>query len=582
VAVLDPARTDPARTDPAAGGADPAGRRTRTARTRTARTGTTQLAGAAALIAVLTVLSRLAGFARIVVFSGAVGQTSLGNAYQAANTIPNIIFELVAGGALAALVVPLVAGPLARGDRAAAGATAAALLGWVLVLLVPLAVLVALAARPVTWLLLGGADPAALDSGARMLRVFAPQIPLYGVGIVLAGVLQAHRRFAWPVLAPLLSSLVVIATYLVFAATQPRHVDLPRVGRGGELVLSVGTTLGVVVLSLCLVPPVRRLRLPWRPTLRFAAGTGRSVRGLAAVGAVTVGAQQLSLALTIALIGHTAVPGAVVLFTQAQTLYLLPWAVLAVPVATSVYPALSASSATRDEARFAGTLAGATRGVLLLSGLGAAGLAAVAWPAAWLLSHVTRGTPDVARLAAALLGFAPGLLGYGLFALHSRALYARAEHRSAALAAVAGWGAVALASVGLALAVPGRDRVPAMTAANSVGMVVLGAVLVLLVRRRIGPAALAGVGRAGLAAVLAGLAAGTMGTVARLPLPGTPDVLVVLLAGMLSGSVAAVVFAAVAVLVDRADAGPVLARLREGVARLRGRVGRRRPEGRYR
>jgi putative peptidoglycan lipid II flippase len=528
---------------------------------------TAQIAGAAVLIAVLTVASRLAGFARIVVFSGAVGQTHLGDAYQAANTIPNIVFEIVAGGALAALVVPVIAGPLARGDRVAVGATASALLSWVLALLIPLAVIVALAAHPIMWLLLGRSTPDVLDSGARMLRVFAPQIPLYGVGIVLTGVLQAHRRFAWPVLAPLLSSLAVIGTYLTFAAVEPRGVDLPHVSRGAELILSVGTTLGVVVLSLCLLPPVRRLRLPWRPTLRFAADAARAVRGLAGVGAVTVGAQQLSLGLTIALVGWGTAAGSLVLFTQAQTLYLLPWAVLAVPVATSVYPVLSTSHVTGDQARYRRTLAGATRSVLLLSGLGAAGLAALAWPAAWLLSHVTRGSPDVARLSAAIIGFAPGLLGYGLFALHSRALYARGENRRAALAALAGWGAVAVASIVLALALPPPARVPAMTAANSVGMLVLGAVLVIIVGRRAGAGALAGVGRATVASVLAGVAGAVAGVVARVPV-GTPGWPQVALAGILSGSVAAAVFVGVAMLIDRRDAGPMLARLR---SRLRAR-----------
>lgn len=539
---------------------------------------TARIAGAAALIAGLTVVSRLAGFVRIVVFSGAVGQTHLGDAYQAANTIPNIIFELVAGGALAALVVPLVAGPLARGDRAEVGATASALLGWVLLLLIPLTLIVALAAHPIMWLLLGRSTPDVVAAGTRMLRVFAPQIPLYGVGIVLTGVLQAHRRFAWPVLAPLLSSLAVIGTYLAFAAVHPRGVDLPDVGRGAELILSLGTTLGVVVLSLCLVPPVRRLGLPWRPTLRFAPEAGRAVRGLAAVGALTVGSQQLSLALTIALVGSGTAAGSLVLFTQAQTLYLLPWAVLAVPVATSVYPVLSTSHVTGDQDRYRRTLAGATRSVLLLSGLGAAGLAALAWPAAWLLSHVTSGHPDVPRLAAAIIGFAPGLLGYGLFALHSRALYARGENRRAAVAALAGWGAVAAASILLAVTLPATARVPAMTAANSAGMLVLGVVLVVMIYRRVGAEALAGVGRAAVAAVLAGAVATVAGVLARLPV-GTPDWPAVALAGILSGSVAALVFVGVAMLIDRRDAGAMLARLRARLPRPRAHAAADRRDG---
>ena len=59
-----------------------------------------------------------------------------------------------------------------------------------------------------------------------MLRVFAMQLPLYGVGVVLTGVLHAHRRFTWPVLAPLLSSLTVIGAYAAFAA-----VEGPGTGR---------------------------------------------------------------------------------------------------------------------------------------------------------------------------------------------------------------------------------------------------------------------------------------------------------------------------------------------------------------
>ena len=86
--------------------------------------------------------------------------------------------------------------------------------------------LVALVAGPIVRLLPATGDPGQLDAGARMLRVFAPQLPLYGIGIVLTGVLQAHRRFAWPVLAPLLSSVTVIAAYLAFAAVDGAQADL--------------------------------------------------------------------------------------------------------------------------------------------------------------------------------------------------------------------------------------------------------------------------------------------------------------------------------------------------------------------
>ena len=105
----------------------PAAEGTSSSATRAATRG----AAAAAVITVLTVVSRIAGFGRTYVFLQTVGAGPLGNIYNAANTIPNIVFELVAGGALASLVVPLLAGAVAAGDRArvAAVTSAAARLG---------------------------------------------------------------------------------------------------------------------------------------------------------------------------------------------------------------------------------------------------------------------------------------------------------------------------------------------------------------------------------------------------------------------------------------------------------------------
>ena len=116
------------------------------------------VAGAAAMIAVLTLLARLAGFGRTLVFTNTVGAGSTGDVYLAANTVPNIVFEVVAGGALASLVVPMLAGGIAVGDREQVRRTASALLGWTLLVLTPLAVLVALLAEPIAQLLLGGGD----------------------------------------------------------------------------------------------------------------------------------------------------------------------------------------------------------------------------------------------------------------------------------------------------------------------------------------------------------------------------------------------------------------------------------------
>lgn len=528
-----------------------------------------RLAGAAALIAVLTVLSRIVGFVRTLILGRVTGGNShLTAAYLTANTIPNIIFEIVAGGALASLVVPLVAGAIARDDRRTVGETVSALLTWVLTILVPLAAVVAVLARPIVSLLIdaGQSTSATVEVATRMLRIFAIQIPLYGIGIVLSGLLQANRRFAWPVLAPLLSSVVVIATYVLYGLTEPHGRDIPEVSRDGRLILAIGTTLGVVALSLCLIVPARKLGLRFRPSYRFEPEARSAVGGLVAVGVITVAAQQLSLALAVALVNRGP-DGSFYVFTLAQTVYLVPWAVLAVPVATSVYPALATAFATGDETAFQRTLAGSTRGVALLSAIGASALIAAATPIGRLLA-VTSGI-DAPRLATAIATFAPGLLGYGLFALHSRALYARRQNRYAAVATIVGWGGVVVASVVLALALPVPQRVTALTAANSIGMTVLAIVLIAMIRRRVGAAATAGVGRAVLAAVVAGAAGAAAGIAIRIPLPAASGAVGDIARGVLSGVVAVLVFVAVAALLDRPDVGPLAVRLRRLATRRR-------------
>lgn len=548
--------------------------------TPTPLVGAGRVAGAAALIAVLTVASRLAGFGRTAVFTWVMGEASdLGGMYVVANTVPNIIFEIVAGGALASLVVPLLAGAVAAGDRAAVSATTGALLGWTLALLVPLAVVVAACAAPIIGLISEGRSAAEVAAGARMLRVFAPQLPLYGIGIVLTGVLQSYRRFAWPVIAPLLSSITVIGVYLAFAAVEGVHPRIAAVGRGGELILSGGTTLGVAVLSLSLLVPLRRLRLRIRPRWRFPADARSRVGGLALAGAATVTAQQIALVVSLHQVtgGPT---GAPVVFNLAQTVYLLPWAVLAVPLAVAAYPTLAAAYATGDADTYRDTLAPTVRRVLLFSCLGAAALTGTAAPVA---RFFWPGSGPAA--AAAIAGFAPGLLGYGLLAVLTRALYARNAAGPATRATVAGWLLVPLAAVAFAAVIPVEHRVLAVGLANSLGMLLAGVLLVVAVVRAAGRAAVAGLGRAALVGLLAGSVAAAVGA-ALVPgladaVGGTPARAAALLQGILSGVVVGAVFLAIAYPLDRHDVRPLLAsvggRLRGLTARAdRNTVG---PEG---
>ncbi|SNT05251.1 putative peptidoglycan lipid II flippase [Geodermatophilus pulveris] len=505
------------------------------------------VAGAAALIAVLTVLARLAGFGRTLVFTNAVGAGSTGDTYAAANTVPNIVFEVVAGGALASLVVPMLAGGIAAGDRAQVRATASALLGWTLLVLTPLAVALALGAGPVARLLLGTGDPAEVELAARFLVVFAPQVVLYGIGVVLTGVLQAHRRFAAPALAPLLSSIVVAGAYLAFAAVGGSRT-VEDLGTPAELVLTVGTTLGVAALALCLLPPVRRLGLGLRPALRFPVGVAPRVRRLAVAGVLTLAGQQLVAAVAIRLASAGAPDGTQVVYVAGLTVFLVPWAALAVPLATSAYPGLAERAGAGDEAGFRRALAPVVVLVVVASTLAAAVLVAVAGPMAGLF---LAGQPAavVGALRDTVAAFAPGLPGYGLVAVLARALYARGLWRAPTACVLGGWLVAVAADVVLAAVLPASDRAAALAAGHSTGVTVAGLALLAVTARVTGPAGLAGVARTGLSALAAAVPAAAAGLAVAGALGADPvpqgGLLATLGAGALAAATAAGVAAAV-------------------------------------
>ncbi|MCZ2840109.1 murein biosynthesis integral membrane protein MurJ [Modestobacter sp. VKM Ac-2985] len=506
------------------------------------------VAGAALLISVLTLLARLAGFGRTVVFTNAVGAGSTADTYVAANNVPNIVFEVVAGGALASLVVPMLAGGIAAGDREQVRRTANALLGWSLLVLVPLAGLLALFARPIAEALLGGdGDAAEVELAARFLLVFAPQVVLYGIAVVLTGVLQAHRRFAGPALAPLLSTLVVASAYLLFAGLDgSREVD--GLATPAELVLGVGTTLGVVALAASLLVPLRGLRLGLRPSLRFPVGAAPRVRRLALAGVLTLAGQQL-VALVAIRLAAGGPDGTQVAYFAGMTVFLLPWAALAVPLATSVYPGLTERAAVGDEEGYRRALAPAVVLTVVASAVAAAGLVAVSGPMARVFLAAPENAGAADALQATIAAFAPGLVGYGLVALLSRALYARGTWRSPTVCVVGGWLVAVAADLVLAAVLPPADRALALAAGHSIGVTVAGAALLVVVAREAGAGALAGAARTGGPALLAGGLAGAAGLLTARglgadPVPGD-GVLAAVGIGLAAGGVVLLVAAAV-------------------------------------
>jgi putative peptidoglycan lipid II flippase len=526
---------------------------------------------AAALIAALTVLARLLGLGRQLVFAHTVEAQCLGTAYVTANQVPNIIYDIVLGGALTSIMVPVLARPAQRSaaDPAAAGRvsqTSSALLTWTVLILGPVSALIAVAAGPLARLL-SPANPAAhcghadtVAVAGRMLAVFAPQVLLYGLAVVLYGILQAHRRFTGPALAPVLSSLVVIGAYVAFVPLGGAHrTQLSGLPLSAELVLSAGTTAGVAALAVTALVPALRLRLRLRPALRFPAGVGRQARRLAAYGIAALVAQDLSGLVVIGLANANGTQGALVLYSYGWQIFVSIYAVLAIPIAISAFPVLSAE---RRGAGFDETAAGSTRAVLLMSCLGAALLGAIAAPAA----RVFAGQGQAPQLALGFAAFAPGLIGYGLTACLSRVLLAARRTGAAAAGMCGGWLVVIAADVTLVQLVPARWVVAALGLGNTAGLTTAGIALAVAVRRACGAAALRATARAAAAGILAAAAGAAAGAAAAWLVPA-PGLALDAAGAVAAGACALAVFGVVAYLLDGGELRAALTRVRRTAAR---------------
>ena len=477
------------------------------------------IARAAVMIACVTIAARLAGFARVIVFARIVGPSCLGDTYFTANTVPNIIFDIVAGGALSSLVVPVLAGPAAAGERRVVDRTTSALLTWAATILVPIMVLGLVITRPLIRVLVGNGHPgcsaaAEVAVGARMLEVFLPQVVLYGIAVVLIGVLQAQRRFVGPALGPLISSLVVIAAYVAFGVVAAHEeTRLATLTHGHELILSVGTTLGVVALVLTLIVPAWRSGLRLHPTYRFPPGVAGTIRAMAISGAVVVGSSDLATAVVLRLTNSRGTDGSVVLYNLAWTVFTVPWAVAAVPLATSAFPGLTANWQRGDRIAYSTTTARTARAIVVVVAATAAVMAAAAGPVARVVVLDAPGHVEPTVLARGLATLAPGLLGYALVALLSRALYAQGNARTPALAVLVGWILAIVVDIVLATTMPASWTVAAVGIGTSLGVTLSGGWLLVALRRSAGAGSLTGLARAGTAAVTGGLLGGGCGLV---------------------------------------------------------------------
>jgi peptidoglycan biosynthesis protein MviN/MurJ (putative lipid II flippase) len=527
------------------------------------------IARGALVVAGLTVLSRVLGLVRTLVFSQTVGASCLGTAYVTANQVPDLLYQLILGGAPTTAMVLVLARSAERAasdpaEKARVGQITSALLTWTVVIVVPLCLVIVAAAGPIASLLNPSnpnahcvhADVVAVTR--EMLQVFAPQALFYGLSVVLYGLLQSYRRFAAPSIGPGISSLVLIACYLAFVPLNKGH-SLAQLPLTAELVLSVGTTLGIATLVVVAIPPTWRLHLQFRPMLRFPPGVARRAGGLALVGVIELVAIDVASVVSIRLANEFGKTGAIVIFNYGTQVFNSVAAVLAVSIVVSAFPVLSA----RGGPEFDRTSAGSTRAVLLMSLLGTAVIAAIAVPTA----HVLAKQPDqVPQLIEAFALFAPGVAGVAVIANLSRVMFVIGRLKVATAALAGSWLVAIAAYLVLVPLVPARLVVAALALGTTIGQIVVAIPLVFVTRKICGPAAVQGARHAALAG-LAACAVGTaVGVAISLAVPLHHKLVAAALAVLAAGG-AIIAFGVVAYILDDGDLKTVLAWVRHATRR---------------
>jgi putative peptidoglycan lipid II flippase len=283
-------------------------------------------------------------------------------------------------------------------------------------------------------------------------------------------------------------------------------------------------------------------------------------------GVLTLLAQDASTGVVIVLANRYGVPGTLVIYGFAWAMFVVPYAVLAVPIATSAFPELSARSkgASGQPGGFEETSSASTRAVLLASWLGTAILVGARVPLARMFESGS--VPAATTLAISLGTFAPGMIGYGLSANLSRVLYAHGRNRAPAFAVSLGWVLVMAADVAIVPFVPKPDVVPALGLGTSAGLTVAGAVLLVMVARVRGTVALTGVARAFLAGLVGCAASVAVGTILSAAVPRSGFVADTGLAVGVTVAIAGV-FGVLVLYLDGGDTRAVLSRFRRSGAR---------------
>ncbi|HEY5077271.1 MAG TPA: murein biosynthesis integral membrane protein MurJ [Acidimicrobiia bacterium] len=464
------------------------------------------LARSSAAVAAGTLLSRLTGLLRVVVLAAAIGKESLADTYNLANITPNIVYELLVGGVLAATLVPVFVGLLERRDDRSTSAVFTVAMTALTFFTAATMVLSPLLARLFVLHEHGPDRSAQLHVLTVLILCFVPQMVFYGFTALASALLNAANRFVAAAFAPVVNNVVVIVALVVFAfRTSGRHSTITDVARvrndlGLLLLLGIGTTAGIVAMAVVLVPAVARAGVRLRFVLAWRDPAIRTILRLSGWTAGYVVTNQLAQLFVLVLANNSA--GNVSAYVYAFTFYVVPHGLLAVSIMTTMTPNLARRARAGDLEGMRREFGLGLRYIVVLVLPASVLFAVLAQPMLGVIVRHQFTTHDAVVTADTLQAFAISLVPFSIYLYVMRAFYALQDTRTPFVLNAIENGL----NVVLAIVLFPRLGVQGLALAWSGAYLVSAAGALLVLRRRIGGVPDAVVMRSTVRAAVAALA----------------------------------------------------------------------------
>jgi putative peptidoglycan lipid II flippase len=451
------------------------------------------IARAGLIVTSAFLVSRILGYVRVVAISGVAPAAQL-DTFFAAFRVPDLIFQLVAAGALSSALIPIVTALFTANETRRAWRVVSTVINLMLIGLAILAVTMFILAPEIVGAITPGFGPVQLDRTIELTRIMLLSPVFLALGAVATSVLNAGNRFTAAAMAPIVYNLAIIGGAILLG---------PSLGVEG---LGIGVVAGSLGHLLVQMRPLYRMGFRYQPKIEGDDPEARHALVLMAPRAIGLGATQITF-IVVTSLATLLGAGAVSDFNFAFVMLQIPLGVIGVPLGIVVLPTLSREAALGNEVGFASLLTRALR-LLIYVMVPISVLTAIArQPFVEILFRHGKISQENLDLIALTLGwFRIGLTAHALIAVLARAFYARQDTATPVVAAV---GAVAINST-LAVILVGPLGLTGLALAIAIAAWVEAIALIVVLRRRLPSFPLSGMGRVALEALGASLVAGAV------------------------------------------------------------------------